>query len=280
MKRSIRMHDAWESAPVRRVGGRSLELALRHVQLAEHTGYRGLRRGSVLQLEAAARLANTWWYDETSDGRGYGHWAVSGSIADPNGSPSGGLTNEARFRTRPEARSTGRWLDTGAIAGAEVYELLGLETAFNVGPLFLCAEVEQTWMQRSGDSGLYFWGGYGEAAYFLTGEHMPWERKSGTLGRPQPFENFFLVNRCCGETGSGWGAWQVAAPYSYADFSSQNIQGGVGEQVTLGLQWLWNANCRMQFNYMPYGHIRDHKPVAGQTVADYQIWGTRMIVFF
>ncbi len=29
-----------------------------------------------LQPELAGRLANTIWYDEISDGRGYAHWAV------------------------------------------------------------------------------------------------------------------------------------------------------------------------------------------------------------
>jgi phosphate-selective porin OprO and OprP len=64
-----------------------------------------------------------------------------------------------------------------------------------------------------------FGGGYVYVAYFLTGEHTPWERKSGTLGRTKPFENFFLVRRCDGGLGRGWGAWQVAARYSYGDFS-------------------------------------------------------------
>ena len=32
-----------------------------------------------LQLEVAGRLANTIWYDDISGGRGYAHWAISGS---------------------------------------------------------------------------------------------------------------------------------------------------------------------------------------------------------
>lgn len=241
-------------------------------------------QGDNYQLEVAGRLANTWWYDESSDGRGYGHWGVSGAIANPDGNAPASSTaapkNEAQFRTRPEARSNSRWLDTGHIAGAETYELLGLESVFNAGEFQICGEIQNVWLQRETGSDLHFWGGYVYVSYFLTGEHMPWERKTGTLGRPKPFENFFLVNRCCGDTGSGWGAWQVALRYSYADLSDNNVLGGVGESVTLGLQWLWNANCRMQFDYTPYGRITDHAAVAGQTSADYQLLGSRFIVFF
>ena len=57
------------------------------------------------QPEFAGRLANTYWYDEGSNGRGYGHLAVSGSWAFPDGSTpddngsTGPDANEARFRS-------------------------------------------------------------------------------------------------------------------------------------------------------------------------------------
>jgi len=85
------------------------------------------------QLEVAGRLAHTFWYDEASDGRGYGHWAISGSAANPDGSNTPGrATNEARFRQRPEARSTERWLDTGTIDGADNANLIGLESVWRL----------------------------------------------------------------------------------------------------------------------------------------------------
>src|SRR5690606_33905641 len=130
-----------------------------------------------------------------------------------------GVTNEARFRHRPEARSTNRWIDTGAIAGAHDYHLLGLEGVVNVGPLQVVSEYQNVWVSRHGAVGpdVQFHGAYVYAAYFLTGEHMPWDRESGTLERIRPFENFFLVNRCGGGVGNGLGAWQIAVRYSYGD---------------------------------------------------------------
>ena len=63
----------------------------------------------------------------------------------------------------------------------------------------------------------------------LTGEHMPWDRKSGTLARIKPFQNFWLVDRCNGGRSAGWGAWQLAARWSHADYTDEDIFGGVGD---------------------------------------------------
>ncbi len=43
---------------------------------------------------------------------------------------------------------------------------------------------------------LAFEGEYLYVSHFLTGEFMPWNRQSGTLGRVKPLENFFSVRTC------------------------------------------------------------------------------------
>jgi len=230
------------------------------------------------QLEAAGRLANTWWYDEASDGRGYGHWAISGTVAHPDGdSPN----NTARFFTRSEARTTNRWIDTGRIAGAEWYEVLGMEQVFNVGPLQMVGEVHNVFLQREAGSDLHFWGGYGYVAYMLTGEHMAWNRKTGTLDGVTPFENFFLIDRCCGGTGGGWGAWQIAARYSYLDATDGNIMGGIGHDATLGLVWYFNENAKLQFNW-EHGWITDSADLTAAMLpeAEYDVIGMRCLIQF
>lgn len=231
-------------------------------------------RGDHYQSEIAGRIANTAWYDESSGGRGYFHWAVSGSWGTPDG---GNPNNQARYRTRPEARSDGRWLDTGRIAGAEQNSLIGLETVFNVGAFQVTAEYLQTFVNRDAAVGrdVGFGGGYIQAAYFLTGEHTPWVRKTGTLGRVKPLENFFAVRDCDGDRGHGLGAWQIAARYSYADLQDEDIIGGKGESLTLGLNWWWNPNARVQLNYIA-GEI-EREPIGS---GDYQIFGVRWMVDF
>ncbi|MEQ8790609.1 MAG: porin [Pirellulaceae bacterium] len=243
-----------------------------------------------LQLEFASRLASTYWYDETSDGRGYAHFAVSGTMAYPDGTaPNNGTQdNEARFRTRPEARSSERWLDTGRIAGASRYQLLGFEKGLNIGPVQFIGEYQNVWLHRDSGFGasrdLHFHGGYVYVNYMLTGEHVPWERDSGTLGRLKPFEDFFLVRRIRGGVGGGWGAWGVGLRYSHGDFTDYDIMGGVADSYTLALNWWWNANARMQFNYIN-GYLKERGPLSGenftgQLAGDYDIIGTRFLIDF
>jgi phosphate-selective porin OprO/OprP len=226
-----------------------------------------------LQLEIAGRLANTFWYDEVSGGRGYAHWAVSGTHADNTAGPD----NAARWQTRPEARSVGRWLDTGTVPGADYFNLLGLEAVVNVGALQVVGEYQSVWQDRNGFADTRYDGGYVYASYFLTGEHMPWDRESGTLDRIVPFQNFWFVNRCDGCREAGWGAWQVALRYSIADYTDQDIFGGQGEAWTAGLNWYWNPNARMQLNYIT-GEIQDR--TAALLDGRYNIWGARFMVDF
>ena len=235
------------------------------------------------QPEIAGRLANTYWYDEGSNGRGYAHWAISGTWAFPDGSTpndngsTGPDANEARFRHRPEARSVNRWLDTGRIAGADNYRLLGLEKVFNYGPLQLVGEYQMVGLTRDAASDLNFHGGYFYASYFLTGEHIPWKRSSGTIGRISPHEDFFFVRDANCRTKRGSGARQIAARYSYADFNSVDIFGGTGESLTLGLNWYWNPYSRLQMNWI-HGSIEDSSgPGIG---GDYDILGARFMVDF
>ncbi len=236
--------------------------------------------GDHYQMEAAGRLARTWWWDAASNGRGYGHVAISGSWGVPNG--LFGFTNDdganaARYRTRPEARSTSRWLDTGAIDGAKSFALLGLESVTNVGPTQLVGEYQFVDVDRFNAFGsrVFLHGGYVYLSYFLTGEHIPWNRKSGTIGRVKPFENFFCVCDCDGLRQRGRGAWQIAARISYADLTDENIIGGRGTSATLGLNWHWNPYARMQFNYI-FGDI-DRQAAGG---GSYQIAGARFMVDF
>lgn len=219
------------------------------------------------QAEVAGRLANTLYYDDT-DGRRYGHWAIAGSVGwtDEDGDPA---ANTGRLRARPEARSTNRWLETGAIPGAQNLYLLGVEGALNFGPLLLSGEAMGVRVGRDPGPTTQFWGAYGYVSYFLTGEHIPWDRKSGTLGKMKPNRN----------AGPGRGAWQVGVRYSYADFNDKDILGGEGKSVAFGLNWWWNPNSRLQFNYI-HGRIDNRAISTGLTSGSYDILGTRLMVFF
>jgi phosphate-selective porin OprO/OprP len=236
--------------------------------------------GDHYQLEVAGRLANTAWYDECTDGRNYIHWAVAGSIAHPDGTGGPANSNESRFRTRPEARTTQRWLNTDRIPGANTYGLLALESVVNLGPTQIVGEWQNIWLDRTSGRDVNIWGGYLYWSYFLTGEHIPWNRKIGTIGRVKPFQNFFLVNTCDDCVDGGWGAWNVGVRYSYADFNDEDILGGIGESLTFALNWHWNSHAKLQLNYI-IGRIADRSAaIPSLTTGDYQIFGARFAVDF
>lgn len=242
--------------------------------------------GDSMQLSGNARLVGSPWYDEASDGRGYFHWAVSGMVARPDGDVGPGDTNgnQGRFRTRAELRSDSRWIDTGSIAGADWYEIMGFEALLNVGPLQIVGEYQSNWMQRDNvtpgtGADLHFHGGYVYVAYMLTGEHVPYKRKSGQIDRVQPFENFFRVDTCDGGVGGGLGAWQLALRYSYLNLSDKDVRGGVEDNLTLGLVWYLNSYSSFQFNAV-YGEIDDRAPVGGFSDGHFTALGTRLRVDF
>lgn len=232
------------------------------------------------QEELAGRLASTWWYDEANEGRSFGHWAVAGALANPDGSNvPGRAANEARFATRPESRTTNRWIDTGMIAGADNYQLLALENLWNFGPLQVAGEYQNLWLDRDGGEDLQFGGGYVYFAYFLTGESMAWDRETGQLDRIKVCENFFILDTPCDGIPAGRGAWQLAYRWSYGDFTDENILGGIGEGHTFSLNWYWNAYARFQCE-VTRGEIDEHAPVAGFTSGDYTAMGMRFSIDF
>jgi phosphate-selective porin OprO/OprP len=238
--------------------------------------------GDSRQMSLNARLSSSPWYDESSGGRGYYHWAIAGMAAHPDGDANAtdGHRNEGRFATRPEARTQSPWLDTGRIAGADWYYIVASESILNVGPFQYTSELQYNQLLRdNGMSNLNFYGGYAYVSYFLTGEHIPYDRRTGTIGRVKPFENFFLVDRCDGCTGHGWGAWAVAARYSYMDLTDREVLGGVGESVTLALNWHWTAYSKVQMNLIR-GSIKEHAPVGGFASGNYTIFGVRFAVDF
>jgi phosphate-selective porin OprO/OprP len=164
-------------------------------------------------------------------------------------------TSIVRFRARPEVRSTPRLVDTGSIACDNV-DLVGAETAWVHGPL----SVQGEYMLAHVDNGTSVPGGpalgdvdlhgyYVFFSYFLTGEHRPYDPAVAAFGRIKPYENFFRVRTADGVCG-GRGAWELAARYSNVDLVNGNLNGGNLDQITLGVNWYWNPNMRLMFNYI------------------------------
>jgi phosphate-selective porin OprO/OprP len=97
---------------------------------------------------------------------------------------------------------------------------------------------------------LFYQGGYVQLLYFLTGESDTYSLEKMAFDRMKPFENFFWVRGEDGCKYCGRGAWQVGARYDYLDLNDQGINGGLLHNGTLGLNWFWNPNTKVQFNYI------------------------------
>jgi phosphate-selective porin OprO/OprP len=191
----------------------------------------------------------TWmpFYDEESGGRYYMHLGTAHSYR--------GTTNHVvSFRAQPEARlgaatpNVPFFVDTGEITSSQ-FSLHEIEFAWSMGSLYLQGEYFLAPVNQTGGPNPNFRGWYAQAGYFLTGEHRPFRRETGTFDRVMPFTEFFRVRTRQGVR-QGCGAWEIAARISHLDLSSANIEGGRLTDFTVGLNWYLTPYMRITTNYV------------------------------
>lgn len=167
------------------------------------------------------------------------------------------VQNELRVRARPLLRNGPGYanpilIDTGDVGGSRQYTIAP-EFAAVLGSWTFQAEWTGQFLTRATPTGgsnngtVLFHGGYTEVLYFLTGEYQSYSREDGAFGRVVPRRNLQMKR---GEGISGCGAWQLGARFSYLDLNDKAIRGGVVYDWTIGLNWFWNPNMKVQFNYI------------------------------
>ena len=170
--------------------------------------------------------------------------------------------------------------------GASTIDYFGAETAINSGPLTVQAEFTGIVITDAVqpfqppavpvDRGTpFYYGGYVQALWFLTGEHTSYSRSRAAFDRITPFENFYPVRSNRGEA-CGWGAWQIGARYDAINLNSPGINGGALNGFTFGLNWYWNPNMKVQFNY-DLTHRGDVNQVPSGLI---NAWGLRYAMDF
>lgn len=170
----------------------------------------------------------------------------------------------ARLSDRPNVRvDNGNIIDTGTIFDATDAKYLGAELAGVYGPVTIASEYGKLWIDRAGVAptttldGFYVYG-----TVFLTGETRPF--KNGNFDRVKPFTNF--------NGKGGWGAWELALRYDHADFSNTPVPANAGNKAntwTAGVNWYWNPNIKLQFNYIRFsGDNTPLDPVGAKTKGD------------
>lgn len=219
------------------------------------------------------------------EGRKLLHVAVAGRTMEPRrtytrfdpvtGLPLGDPINAVRFRSRGDIRNgppgplNSIYADTGLLQGTW-QNMIGLELVGNNGPWSFQSEYFGSWLYnaRTTNAGpyvtngyqpapgtrvgtVYYQGAYAEVLYFLTGESRTYSQIEYRFDRVVPHNNFYLV-RGAGPRGRfalSDGAWQVGLRYNYLCLNDGEVNGGVLNGLTLGLNWFFNPNAKLQFNY-------------------------------
>jgi phosphate-selective porin OprO/OprP len=221
------------------------------------------------EYAATGRLTCLPYYDEASGGRYLVHFGLSATYRD---------TDEGRQRIRsraslrngpgalnPTLADTGTFFaDNQTIAGAELAAVWG---SLHLQGEYM-ASINREAVVGGTNIGSYFsHGGYAEALYFLTGEHRAYDKRYAAFGRrgQETLENAFWVRSDDGPL-FGKGAWQLGVRYNRLDLRDDGLDGGLIQDVTVGLNWFWNPNLRLQSNYIytmreapgggPTGHIQ------------------------
>ena len=200
------------------------------------------------------------------EGRQLLHFGLSGRTM-------GLRNNQVRFRSRGSIRNgppgplNSIYADSGLLEGSW-QNMIGLELVGNSGPWSLQSEYYGSWLYNGKTTNLgplvtngiqpapgtnvgtvYYQGGYCEVLYFLTGESRTYSLIEYRFDRPIPRNTFYAVRGPNREWNLSSGAWQVGARYNYLCLSDGEVNGGVLNGMTLGLNWLLNPNARVYFNY-------------------------------
>lgn len=144
--------------------------------------------------------------------------------------------DQARFRSRPESRPTNvRLVDTGTIEEVSRIGILGLEAAWQSGPLSAQSEWMRTSVSRkAGAPGVDFDGWYVSGSWVLTGESRGY--RGGVFRGVTPE--------------SPGGAWELTARYSSLDLDDGPVAGGEEQNWTVGVNWYANSKVRFMANYI------------------------------
>ncbi|MFT3879696.1 MAG: porin [Gemmatales bacterium] len=182
-----------------------------------------------------------------------------------NPSPNSDNTDLIRYRARASIRDavglqgdSSRMIDTGNIV-ADDAQSVNFELLYYLGSFWLQSEtcvshVDNAYYPANATAtnrgSLNYWGSYVQVGYFLTGENRGYDKRFGKYDRVVPHENAFLIKDDCGRMNYGLGAWELVYRYSYVNLNDQTVLGGIYGEHTVGLNWYWTPNIKIQFNYV------------------------------
>jgi phosphate-selective porin OprO/OprP len=184
-------------------------------------------------------------------------------IKAPNAGP--GTANSVTLSDRPELRidatslvntgALGTITSTGVNHSVDGGYIVDLEAAAGYQDFFAQGEYLHYDIDRIGLASATFDGEYGEVSWTVTGENRKYMKASGAYSGITPAHPFSLED---GE----WGAWELAARYSYIDLTDNfvvgtpltlqpdAVNGGKQGIFTAGVNWYPNSYMRFMINYV------------------------------
>ena len=202
------------------------------------------------------RATHLLWYE--SEGESLLHVGISGKQA-TGVSQAGADGHVQTFRARDAIRS-GLAADWPVPAGINLVgddlqmanlELAGVQGGWTMQGEYAVSSYQDArlrFIDPVAGNAVYH-GGYVQLMRFLTSDHDHYSKQTATFERIKPRENFFLVRGRDGGSISGLGAIQVGARYNYLNLNSHGLNGGILNNLTTGLNWFWNPNMKLQFDY-------------------------------
>ena len=113
------------------------------------------------------------------------------------------------------------------------------------------SEFLHAWVRKDTNQVPSFLGYYLSAGWFLTGETRPYDTAEGAFTRVIPRRSF--------DGAGGWGAWELAARYSFVNLNSADVQGGRLSMLMAGVNWYAHSHVKCRFDY-GFGHVSGRQP--------------------
>ena len=268
-QRSMLAYSVYATGSTRFTSAGNAYSTLGDTQFASQIGDQG-------GVSFAIRGTHLLYYDEPAEGRYFMHVGGGFNFSEIGGNGQTGpdaRTYEAR--AIPEffvgdaagggltAAGTPAVVDSGRIL-ANSFTFYHAELAGNYGAGHFQSEVMATGLNQMGGPTVFYYGAYAQCGWFLTGETVGYNKITGVLDyNVTPFTSFFATP---GRGNRGWGAWEVAARWSYLNLSATNIvpanqlsnsagpppspNPGSLNESTVALNWWWNTYTRVQFNWI------------------------------
>ncbi len=117
-----------------------------------------------------------------------------------------------------------------------------IEMATGYKSWYLSGEVFQTSINQPTNKNLNFYSFYTQTGLFLTGDRRPYNPSRGTFGAISPRNPF--------NNGSGTGAIEIAARFSYLNLQNGSYDGGITHQYALALNWFLDRDTTFTLNLM------------------------------